>query len=150
MLTIRKLLARDQEALAETFPHQEEGRFEEYYIEHLRELRLVFVALEQDEEGNQRYFGYVSILWEAPSTALWQRSIPEVVDIFVQKKARRKGIASALINACESAAREKGYRKLGLSVWQGDEFASATALYEKLGYKLLAQSKTEAQLVKEL
>jgi GNAT superfamily N-acetyltransferase len=150
MLTISKLLSRDQEALSETFPHQEEDRFEDYYIEHLREIRLVFVALEQNGEDNQDYFGYASILWEAPSTALWQRSIPEVVDIFVQKNARRKGIASALLNACEAAAREKGHRKLGLSVGHSEEFAPARQLYEKLGYKLLSQSKNEAQLVKEL
>jgi ribosomal protein S18 acetylase RimI-like enzyme len=150
MITIRKLLARDQEPLNETFPQQEEGRFEDYYIEHLRQLRLVFVAFEEDEAGNREYFGYVSILWEAPSTALWQRSIPEIVDIFVQKNARRQGIASALIAACENAAREKAHRKLGLSVRHGEDFAAARALYEKLGYKLLAQSKTEAQLVKEL
>ena len=150
MLTVRKLLGRDQEPLSETFSHQEESRFEDYYIEHLRELRLVFVALEQDEDGKSEYFGYASILWEAPSTALWQRGIPEMVDIFIQKYYRRKGIAKALINACEAAAREKGHRKLGLSVGNGEEFAPARKLYEKLGYQLLAQSKKEQILVKEI
>jgi GNAT superfamily N-acetyltransferase len=150
MISIRKLLSRDQEPLAESFPLQEEGRFEDYYIEHLREIRLMFVALEQDEEGNGSYFGYASILWEAPSTALWQRSIPEIVDIFVQKNARRKGIATALIHACEASAHEKGYRKLGLSVGHSEEFLAARALYEKLGYAVLAKSKQEAQWVKEI
>jgi GNAT superfamily N-acetyltransferase len=150
MLTIRKLLARDQEPLFDTFPHQQEGRFEDYYIEHLREIRLVFVALEQDEDGNRDYFGYASILWEAPSTALWQRNIPEIVDIFVQKNFRRKGIATALIKACEAAANEKGHHKLGLSVGNSEEFAPARKLYAKLGYQLLSQSQKEQILVKEL
>lgn len=150
MLVIRKILSRDQEALSEAFPHQAEGRFEDYYIEHLREIRLVFLALEQDEDGNREYFGYAGILWEAPSTALWQRNIAEIVDIFVQKNARRKGIARALIAACEAAAREKGQRKLGLSVGRGDVFAPARQLYEKLGYQLLTQSQKELILVKDL
>lgn len=150
MQTINKLSARDQEPLSETFPQQNPSRFEDYYIEHLRELRFVFVAFEQDEDGNRDYFGYVSILWEAPSTALWQRGIPELVDIFVQKDLRRTGIATALIHACEQLAREKGHRKLGLSVERSEEFAPARELYAKLGYQVLAQSAKELILVKEL
>jgi ribosomal protein S18 acetylase RimI-like enzyme len=92
----------------------------------------------------------VSLLWEAPSTALWQRNIPEIVDLYVRKDMRRQGIATALLQTVENAAKEKGQTKIGISVSKSEDFAPARNLYEKLGFTLLSQSKTEMQLVKEL
>lgn len=116
MLTIQKMQKRDIENLETLFPDKREGQFEDYYLEHLRDIRTVLVAVEKSEEGERTYFGYVTIRWESNYTQFWRRNIPEVVDLNVAEPYRRRGIGSALIAACESLAREKGYSDIGFIV----------------------------------
>ena len=116
MPSIQKMQKRDIEDLETLFPDKREGQFEDYYLEHLRDIRTVLVAVEKDEEGERTYFGYVTIRWESNYTQFWRRNIPEVVDLNVAEPYRRQGIGSALIAACESLAREKGYSDIGFIV----------------------------------
>ncbi|WP_422002220.1 GNAT family N-acetyltransferase [Reyranella sp.] len=56
---------------------------------------------------------------------------PWLASVFVPVEARRRGVASALVRACEAAARQFGHRRLYLFT------ASAPALYARLGWRRL-------------
>lgn len=54
-------------------------------------------------------------------------------DLFVDKKHRKKGVATALMNTARQLAEDT--RAKGLMLETGKENTQAQALYEKLGYK---------------
>jgi GNAT superfamily N-acetyltransferase len=59
----------------------------------------------------------------------------EIRDVGVVEAERRRGVATALIDAIEEAAREHDVGRIGLTVAQGEDDAPARALYRKLGYR---------------
>ena len=154
MPPIRLMQNRDIEPLIALFPDKPEERFEEYYIEHLQDIRTVLVAVEKDEEGARTYFGYVTLLWTSNYTQFWRRNIPEIADLNVAEAYRKQGIGSALIQACEALVREKGYPTIGISVEQSKDYADANRLYPKLGYVAdgfgITPDDNELHLIKSL
>src|SRR5687767_11750885 len=117
-LIIRYMLSLDSEALAETFEewHKPLSQFENYYLEHLLDKRLVLVARLDDQA-----IGYTTLVWESLYTHFWRRRIPEVVDLNVWPIYQRQGIGTALIARCEAEAKKRGFSHLGISVVQEDD-----------------------------
>ena len=58
----------------------------------------------------------------------------EVRAVEVREDARRRGIATRLMVFLEQETGRRGIRRVGLTVYQGDDGAPARALYDKLGY----------------
>ncbi len=58
----------------------------------------------------------------------------EIRDVTVEPGARRLGVATAMVAALETAARERGLPRIGLSVALSADDAPARDLYAKLGY----------------
>jgi GNAT superfamily N-acetyltransferase len=143
-MPIQKMQSRDIEALQELFPDKPEEQFAADYLEQLQDIRTVFVAVEKDDEGTRTYFGYVTILWQSDYTQFWRRNIPEIVDLQVAEPYRKQGIGSALIAACETYVREKGYTTIGVCVEQNASCAAANRLYPQLGYTTDSFGSTHA------
>jgi len=59
--------------------------------------------------------------------------IPEVQDVFVAERFRRRGVASTLTRAAERLVAERGHRRISLSFGIANE--PARLLYEGLGYR---------------
>jgi GNAT superfamily N-acetyltransferase len=59
----------------------------------------------------------------------------EIKRMFVSEKARRKGVASQILNELESWARELGFKKCILET--GEKLPEAINLYQKNGYSAI-------------
>lgn len=92
--------------------------------------RLVFVA---GQDGNAAT-GYGMLNFN-PQYALYKRlGIPEIQDLNVVPEARKQGLATAIIQRCETLARERGCEHMGISVGLYPDYGPAQRLYVKLGY----------------
>jgi len=69
------------------------------------------------------------------STSAVREGCAEVRDVFVARPRRRLGVATALMDVLEGAARSRGVHRVGLSVGLDEEAGPARALYERLGYR---------------
>jgi ribosomal protein S18 acetylase RimI-like enzyme len=72
--------------------------------------------------------GHAHVAWS--NTTL---GVPEVQDVFVAERFRRRGVASALTRGAERLAGERGHRRISLSFGVANE--AARRLYEGLGYR---------------
>jgi GNAT superfamily N-acetyltransferase len=91
---------------------------------------LGFVAVH-----DEKIIGYVTLEFIPDDTVFSSRQIPEITDLYVLRIYRHRGIATALIRACEEKARERGWTIIGLSVGIMPEDATAHRLYKQLGYR---------------
>jgi len=93
-------------------------------------------AVYKDLDQCQVYYiadkGY-AVLNDQPKYSLYARlNIPEIQDIFVLPDARQQGIATHLIEYCESICTAD---MIGISVPVSPQFGPAQRLYNKLGYQ---------------
>lgn len=131
-LSIRPLRAQEYESLAEAFTGFDEAfdYFEARYLEQLLQKRVVFVAWDADQP-----LGFANLIWDSPYDAFWRQRTPEIADLWVQPASRGRGVARALIEACERQARSQGYARIGISVIAQDPaYEPARQLYPRLGY----------------
>jgi len=102
---------------------------EGYYERCLADGRTVLVA---SPDGGDCGFAMMDF---KPAYSLFKRlGIPEIVDLFVDPRSRQQGIATALLNACERVAFEKGCARIGLAVGLSSSAGAAQRLYIKCGY----------------
>jgi len=97
--------------------------------EELTDPRSVFLIAERDKAAA----GYAHLqAGKAPASVFGERPI-ELVRLYVAKKWLGGGIGPALMDACISEARERGYRTLWLGVWEHNP--RARAFYKKWGFE---------------
>jgi ribosomal protein S18 acetylase RimI-like enzyme len=72
--------------------------------------------------------GHAHVAWSKTTLG-----IPEIQDVFVVERFRRRGIASGLTRAAERLAGERGHRRISLGFSVANE--RARRLYEGLGYR---------------
>lgn len=111
-----------------------EGRFEKYinscFKQNEAKERITFIAFVNGEVA-----GYVNILYKSFYPHFLENNIPEINDLAVIFKFRRKGIGKMLIDKCEKFASSK-YDYIGLGVGLYKDYGSAQRLYTKNGYIL--------------
>jgi GNAT superfamily N-acetyltransferase len=108
------------------------GSFENYigscFEQNLTQERITFIALFNGEVA-----GYVNIIYKSNYPYFRERNIPEINDLTVLLKYRRRGIGKGLIQECERFAAEQ-YDYIGLGVGLYKDYGSAQRLYTKNGY----------------
>ncbi len=97
----------------------------------IRQGRLA-VAKISDEIVGICTFSPDGFLLDAPN-AVW-----EISDVWVEPHARRKGIATSLINYAEYECKMRGSSQVRLSVYNLNE--AAISLYESLGFTISAHT----------
>lgn len=94
----------------------------------LNDESVIFIA----EDASRRLLGFVQLY--PLFTSVRMRRVWLLNDLYVADTARRKGVASALLDAAQAFGRNDGAHGLLLETQIGN--ASARALYEKQGWKL--------------
>lgn len=103
--------------------------YEAYFKEQSDGIRSIILA-----KVNEKFCGYVTIKWKSDYDSFAQQNIPEISDLNVLPDYRNHGIGTALINACEMMAKERGYTDIGLGVGMTADYGNAQRLYVRLGY----------------
>lgn len=127
-IAVRRAGGGDAALLADLYRHfgnKDAAYFDRCY----RDGHAIFIASVDGQDAGFGILNYTSRY--APFKRL---NIPEIQDLNVQPDWRGRGIASAIIAACEGAAREEGCDDIGLGVGLGASYGPAQRLYVKLGY----------------
>lgn len=131
-ILIRKMEYKDCKVIADAFRLQNWNKpveqYEAYYKEQQDQKRLVLIAEYQGE-----FAGYLTIVWNSHYQYFVEHNIPEIVDLNVLIKFRKRGIASKLIEAAETIV-ARDYGEIGIGVGLLRDYGPAQRLYMKLGY----------------
>jgi GNAT superfamily N-acetyltransferase len=129
---IRRMTAEDVEAVAHAFAHfgKTRAQYERYFAEQGRGERVTLVAV----AAGGRVVGYANVIWQSAYPHFRREGVPEINDLNVVERARRRGVGTALIRAAESVVAARGHRVIGIGVGLTPDYAAAQRLYPKLGY----------------
>lgn len=131
-LRVRELGADDPPLLAAAFAamgwHKPETQFRRYLDEHARGVRGALVA-----ERNDELAGYVTVRWTSAYEPFRAADIPEIEDLNVLAHARRRGVASALLDEAEARIAARS-RQAGIGVGLHPGYNAAQRLYVLRGY----------------
>jgi len=112
-------------ALYEKIGHKETGYFERCFDEGYD----IFIIRDGDADAG------FCVLNFTPLYSLYRKmGFPELQDLNVLPEFRRRGLAAALIDHCETAARVRGAGGVGISVGLTRDYGAAQRLYVKKGY----------------
>ena len=78
--------------------------------------------------------GYGSLKWKSGYPPFVGKAIPEISDLVVAAKSRRRGTGTQLIRALEEVARQAGCTRAGIGVGLYGNYGPAQRLYVRLGY----------------
>jgi GNAT superfamily N-acetyltransferase len=104
--------------------------FRSHLAEHERGARVFLIGL-----ADERAVGHGSLVWESGYPPFRDEGIPEMQDLNVAPAFRRRGVASALLDAAERLAAERCDR-IGIGVGLHPGYGAAQRLYTLRGYVL--------------
>lgn len=104
--------------------------WKQYGLDHASGDRTVLVAWYA-----HRPVGYVNLVWTSEYAPFQTASIPEINNLSVDLLFRGRGIATALIGACEDKAKLASRSEIGIGVGLYADYGSAMRLYSRLGYQ---------------
>lgn len=103
--------------------------WDQYLSEQQTDARRVMVAW----NGTQP-MGYGTLVWRSEYEPFRSQDIPEINNLSTACTYRNRGVATAIIDVLEAAAREAGKTKIGLGVGLYADYGDAQRLYTRLGY----------------
>jgi GNAT superfamily N-acetyltransferase len=109
--------------------HKPKDYYHRSFVEVNEGKRLIFAA-----KLDGRVVGYCMLNWKPKYHFFRKFGIPEVQDLNVIPIARRKGVATALINYCENLVRTRGHEQIGIGVGLLSDYGPAQRLYASMGY----------------
>jgi len=131
-IKLREMTGNDCQLISTAFTAQGWDKPVEQYSGYFREQnegkRVVLIA-----EHNGEFAGYATIVWETKYDAFRNKGIPEIKDLNVLIKHRRKGIATMLMDEAEKRISKRSkYSGLGVGLY--NDYGNAQIMYVKRGY----------------
>lgn len=125
------MTAHDVPALTEAFASwgKPPDQYERYWMENEDGERVTFIAFIDGAVA-----GYGNLEWRSDYAPFGEHDIPEITDLNTLEQYRKRGVASAIIAACEALARKDGKPIIGIGVGKTPDYGNAQRLYPKLGY----------------
>lgn len=131
-LRIRALETRDVEEIAATFAgigwDKPASQYHRYFSEQKRGEREILVAFVDDG-----FAGYLTIMWSSEYPPFRSEGVPEIKDLNVLPKFRRKGIATRLMDEAEGLAAKRS-SIVGVGVGMTADYGAAQRMYVQRGY----------------
>ena len=131
-LTIRNLHIEDAEVISAAFAElgwdKPVTQYEKYVRNQESGTHVIFVA-----EVDSVLAGYVTVVWTPAYSSFAEKGVPEISDLNVLPKFRRRGIASALMDSAESKIAERG-DVAGIGVGMTPDYGAAQKMYALRGY----------------
>ncbi len=130
--TIRDIEEGDTEMIASAFQaigwNDPEGKYRSYLKEQEEGRRVVLVA---DIDGE--FAGYGNVIWSSAYVPFQERGIPEVSDLNVLPKFRRKGVATAIMDRAEAMISQRSdHAGIGFGLYAA--YGAAQQMYVRRGY----------------
>jgi GNAT superfamily N-acetyltransferase len=130
--TIKSLEQKDIPIIAASFAelgwNKPVSLYQKYLEEQINNERSNWVAWE-----NNVFLGYVTLKWSSDYEPFKLQNIPEVNDLNVLPKFRRKGLGSQFLDLVEKKVSDKS-QIIGLAVGLFSDYGAAQRLYVKRGY----------------
>jgi GNAT superfamily N-acetyltransferase len=104
------------------------SQYQRYLSEQSVQKRICFVAM-----IDSQFAGYVTVNWYPKYVLFAEQNIPEIQDLNVLPKFRRKGIASRLLDRAEQEVARRS-NAVGIGVGLHPGYNNAQRLYVKRGY----------------
>lgn len=104
-------------------------KWEHYYAEQQRNIRMVCIAKIQDE-----CVGYGSLLWISEYLNFKDSNIPEINDVWISDEHRGNGFGTRLIQHLEGIVGQRNQKQIGIGVGLYKDYGRAQKLYVQLGY----------------
>ena len=108
--------------------NRRKGLYRDYFREQEDEKRVVLLAF-----YNERFAGYVNIIWESDYPPFTVKEIPEISDLVVHRRLLRRGIATALVDEAERLIFQRSHLA-GIAVGMYDGYGPAQIMYANRGY----------------
>lgn len=131
-ITIRPFEGQDVQIISSAFMaighNKPPSMYERYLAEQERGERLVFVAYSDED-----FAGYVTIHWKSDYPPFAQKGIPDIQDLNVLPRSRRRGIATKLVDKAEKQIFVRS-RIVGIGVEMYADYGAAQRMYILRGY----------------
>lgn len=131
-MRVRSLREGDAEGISAVFTElgwdKPASQYLRYFSEQEHGERDVLVAF-----AEEKFAGYVTVVWNTEYPPFRAEGVPEVKDLNMLPKFRRKGIASRLMDAAEKSAAKYSW-VVGVEVGMTADYGATQRMYVKRGY----------------
>lgn len=113
--------------------------FKPGFSEQLRDfIRVIWNDPEQEivvaeQDGDICGFAVLHHIRKPENPFMYERDFLDIDEFCVDEKHRRQGVATALVDFIRGYAKEKGFHRIELNMWEFNQ--SALAFYEAAGFK---------------